>query len=63
MEKKRKPKRIMVKVMFYVDMNCWDDDVNWSNPKQVIQDQIDCAGLEDVCEFDRCDMLEILVSE
>lgn len=54
-----KPKKAWILVRIDVDMEGWDDDVDWSDPKKVIEDQVDCVGLRRACNTDMCKLLAI----
>lgn len=55
----KKPERIVVTVAFEVDIDAWDDDIDWSDPYKVIVDQMDIAGYSDVCDFQNANLTEV----
>lgn len=44
-----RPSKAWIITRVEVDMDNWDDDVNWADPIAVINDQIDCVGLREAC--------------
>ncbi len=53
------PKRAWVVVRYEVDMNGWDDDVDWSDPERVIREQYETAGLTGLLPYDDEELLEV----
>lgn len=54
-----KPVRAWVVCRVEVDMNNWDGDVDWTNPLEVINDQIDCVGLREACNTQEAQVQQI----
>lgn len=46
-----KPKKIYLTLKFPINPNMYDDDLDWSDVKKVIQDQIDCCGYRETVDF------------
>jgi len=44
-----KPKRAWIIAKIEVDLNGWDDDVDWSDAIAVIDDQVSCVGIREAC--------------
>lgn len=48
-----KPNKIYLTLKFFVNPNYFDDDVDWSDVKKIILEQIECVGYEEVVNFNR----------
>lgn len=46
-----KPNKIYLTVKFQINPKHFDDDVDWSDVKKIIQDQIGCVGYREVVDF------------
>lgn len=47
----KRPRFMKITLEYMIDTRGFDDDVNWSDPVKVIEEQIDCVGLTEVLDY------------